>query len=157
MLLSVVPARSSVMKPLFATVPFAGVFVPRMFAVRTDAPAGTSDAIPTPTANTVAKSTAPPTRERVRCTIGSPSRAVVALDRIAFYKTDGDAQGGGVAAEPEELVTRAVERSGLSEFGADGWQEGLAQLVAAVEVDLGAHPEAVATFEEIIVSRFVHR
>ena len=62
-----------------------------------------------------------------------------------------------MAAEPEELVTRAVERSGLSEFGADGWQEGLAQLVAAVEVDLGAHPEAVATFEEIIVSRFVHR
>jgi hypothetical protein len=62
-----------------------------------------------------------------------------------------------VGADPEELVARAVERSGLADFGADGWQEGLTQLVAAVHADLGTHADAVATFEEIIVSRFVHR
>jgi len=82
--------------------------------------------------------------------------------RIAFYKTGRDAQGldaeeGCVGAEPEHLVTRAQERSGLSDFGADGWQEGLAQLVAAVEVDLGGDATAVGTLEEMIVSRLVHR
>jgi hypothetical protein len=62
-----------------------------------------------------------------------------------------------VTAAPDELVARAVDRSGLSDFGADGWQEGLGQLVAAVGTDVGADKDAVATLEEMIVSRLVNR
>jgi hypothetical protein len=62
-----------------------------------------------------------------------------------------------VSATPDELVGRARERSGLSELGAGGWEEGLAQLVAALPVDLGGDATAIATLEEIIVTRLVHR
>jgi len=62
-----------------------------------------------------------------------------------------------MGADAEQLVARATERSGLSDFGVDGWQEGLARLVAAVEVDVGGNAAAVATLEEMIVSRLVHR
>jgi hypothetical protein len=34
-------------------------------------------------------------------------------------------------AGTDELVAQARERSGLSDFGTDGWQEGLEQLLAA--------------------------
>src|SRR5919198_6620788 len=41
-------------------------------------------------------------------------------------------------ARPDELVARACEATGLDDFGMDGWQEGLEQLVAAVDADLPA-------------------
>ena len=62
-----------------------------------------------------------------------------------------------MGATPDDLVRRARERSGLSDFGADGWQAGLAQLVGALPVDLHGDATAIGTFEEIIVSRLVHR
>jgi hypothetical protein len=62
-----------------------------------------------------------------------------------------------VGATPDELVDRARARTGLSELGADGWQDGLAHLVAALPVDLRGDATAIATFEEIIVSRLSHR
>jgi len=62
-----------------------------------------------------------------------------------------------VGAKPDELVERARARTGLAELGVDGWQEGLAQLVAALPVDLRGDATAIATFEEIIVSRLSHR
>ena len=62
-----------------------------------------------------------------------------------------------MGATPDDLVRRSRERSGLSDFGADGWQVGLAQLVGALPVDLHGDATAIGTFEEIIVSRLVHR
>src|SRR5262249_42740190 len=87
----------------------------------------------------------------------SPLAAVLRIYRITFYNSSAVAQGGGMGAAPDDLVARAAERSGLSEFGADGWQEGLEQLVAAVATDLRDNADAVATLEEMIVSRLVHR
>ncbi len=62
-----------------------------------------------------------------------------------------------MSATPDELVGRASERSGLAEFGADGWQAGLEHLIAALPVDLGGDATAIATLEEMIVSRLGHR
>src|SRR5262249_23673127 len=76
---------------------------------------------------------------------------------IAFYKTDAVAQGGPVSAAPDDLVARARERADLSDFGADGWQDGLAHLVASVTSDVGHDADAVATLEAMIVSRLVNR
>lgn len=58
---------------------------------------------------------------------------------------------------PEELIDRARAQSGRADFGPDGWQEGLAQLVDAVAVDLGHDADAVARVEEQIVTRLVNR
>src|SRR5262249_58511131 len=86
--------------------------------------------------------------------------AVARIYRITFYISHAGAQGPmrmGITAPPDELVARAVARTGRSDFGADGWQEGLARLVASVHTDIGGYAEAVATLEEMIVSRLVNR
>jgi Sulfotransferase family len=62
-----------------------------------------------------------------------------------------------VVATTDELVTRACERSGLSDFGSSGWEEGLEQLVAGVAADIGRDAQAVATVEEMIITRLVNR
>lgn len=60
-------------------------------------------------------------------------------------------------ATRDELVERARERSGLSDLGADGWQDGLDQLLAAAPIDLGGYPDALATLEQILVGRLLNR
>jgi hypothetical protein len=60
-------------------------------------------------------------------------------------------------ATAEELLGRAAQRSGLSDFGPDGWQDGLQHVVAAVPEDIGDDPDAVARIEEIVVTRLVNR
>jgi hypothetical protein len=58
---------------------------------------------------------------------------------------------------PDELLDRARERTGLSDFGPDGWQAGFEHLVTAVWHDVGADPEVVARIEGIVVNRLVTR
>jgi hypothetical protein len=60
-------------------------------------------------------------------------------------------------ATVEQLTEQARERTGLADFGPDGWQEGLAQLVAAVRTDIGDDPDAVSRIEAIIQSQLVRR
>jgi hypothetical protein len=60
-------------------------------------------------------------------------------------------------ASPEALVARACEQTGLTSFGPAGWQEGLQRLVAAVPVDIGPDPAAVATLEKVVTGRLVNR
>jgi hypothetical protein len=55
------------------------------------------------------------------------------------------------------LVARARQRTGLSDFGPAGWQEGFERLVAAVNSDVGDDARAVERIEEIIVGRLVTR
>jgi hypothetical protein len=58
---------------------------------------------------------------------------------------------------PDELLDRARDRTGLSDFGPDGWQDGFEHLVAAIPVDLGDEPAAAERIEMIIVDRLVNR
>ena len=60
-------------------------------------------------------------------------------------------------ARPEELVRRAREATGLCDFGIDGWQEGLEQLVAAVETDLPGDELAASFVEQLSHDRLVTR
>ena len=58
---------------------------------------------------------------------------------------------------PDELLDRARQRTGLSDFGPDGWQPGFEHLIAAVPEDVGDDHDAVARIEEIVVTRLVNR
>jgi hypothetical protein len=60
-------------------------------------------------------------------------------------------------ARPEELRQRAQQATGLSDFGIDGWQEGLDQLVAAVDADLPSDRFAADFIEGNAVDRLVTR
>jgi hypothetical protein len=60
-------------------------------------------------------------------------------------------------AGPEVLVARAREQTGLASFGPAGWQEGLERFIAAVPVDIGPDPAAIATLENIVMGRLVNR
>jgi hypothetical protein len=53
-------------------------------------------------------------------------------------------------------MAKAQERTGLSDFGLDGWQQGLDRLVGALGTDVG-DPAAVAAIEDLIVNRLVKR
>ncbi len=58
---------------------------------------------------------------------------------------------------PDELLDRARQRAGGSDFGPDGWQPGFEHLVAAVHEDVGDDADAVARIEEIVLNRLVNR
>lgn len=60
-------------------------------------------------------------------------------------------------ASADELVARARAATGLSDFGADGWQVGLTQFVDAVRADLAPSAATCDTFEAMIVGRLVNR
>ncbi len=55
-----------------------------------------------------------------------------------------------------DLIAKARVSTGLSDFGLDGWQQGLERLVGAVETDIG-DDAAVAAVEDLIVTRLVKR
>lgn len=55
------------------------------------------------------------------------------------------------------LVDRARSATGLADFGADGWQEGLDRLVSAADRDLVHDDATVARIEAIIVGRLTNR
>ena len=58
---------------------------------------------------------------------------------------------------PELLLDRARRRTGLSDFGPDGWQAGFEHLVAAIPGDLDDDVAAIERIEAIIVDRLVNR
>jgi hypothetical protein len=60
-------------------------------------------------------------------------------------------------ATPGQLVARAQEQTGLSDFGADGWQEGLGQLLSAASVDVGDDAAGRGMVEAMAVGRLANR
>jgi hypothetical protein len=58
---------------------------------------------------------------------------------------------------PDALLDRAMQETGLSDFGLDGWQDAYTNLVGSIAVDLGDDPDAVALVEAIVVNRLVRR
>jgi hypothetical protein len=60
-------------------------------------------------------------------------------------------------APAELLVERARQETGLSDFGPDGWQEGLDQLIDAVPSDLGTDTAAIEILERMFVGRLANR
>jgi hypothetical protein len=62
-----------------------------------------------------------------------------------------------VTTTTDELLERAQQRTNLSDFGPDGWQEGFEQCVAAIPVDIGDNDDQVRRVEEIVVERLVTR
>ena len=59
-------------------------------------------------------------------------------------------------ATTHDLVVRATNETGLSDFGADGWQEGLEAIVTALGVDL-PDDAAASRVEDILVERLSTR
>ncbi len=59
-------------------------------------------------------------------------------------------------AHPDVLLNQASRVAGLSDFGPDGWQEGLDRLSRALHSDIGDAP-SIATIEDLIVARLVRR
>jgi hypothetical protein len=59
-------------------------------------------------------------------------------------------------ATAQELIERATDASGLTDFGPEGWREGLDQLVAALTVDV-PDDDAAARVEDILVDKLVTR
>lgn len=60
-------------------------------------------------------------------------------------------------ARPDDLVAMAQEVTGLVDLGMDGWQEGLAQLVTAVDADLPGDDDAAARIQAMVVDRLATR
>jgi hypothetical protein len=62
-----------------------------------------------------------------------------------------------MALDPEILIKTATERTGLSDFGADGWQVGLEQLLDAAGHDLPGDDAGAAVVEGRALNRLVTR
>jgi len=62
-----------------------------------------------------------------------------------------------MASTKEDLLDRARQRTGLADFGPDGWQDGFEHLVAATAIDLRDDAAATERIETIIVDRLVNR
>src|SRR5262245_12990347 len=62
-----------------------------------------------------------------------------------------------MASTPELLLDRARQRTGLSDFGPDGWEAGFEHLVAVMPDDLGDDVAAIERIETIIVERLINR
>jgi hypothetical protein len=59
-------------------------------------------------------------------------------------------------ATAQELIDRAMATTGLTDFGPDGWREGLDQQVAALAVDV-TEEEAAERVERILLDKLVTR
>jgi hypothetical protein len=57
----------------------------------------------------------------------------------------------------DRLIEQACRASGLSDFGPDGWRDGLDQLVQAVESDIGNDPGTVEAIGGLLTARLVKR
>jgi hypothetical protein len=56
----------------------------------------------------------------------------------------------------QDLIDRATATTGLSDFGPDGWREGLEQMVAAIAIDV-TDDDAATRVEGILVDKLVTR
>jgi hypothetical protein len=59
-------------------------------------------------------------------------------------------------ATAQQLIDRAEAETGLTDFGPEGWREGLDELVAALAVDV-REDDAAARVEDILVGKLVTR
>ncbi|HEY6532320.1 MAG TPA: sulfotransferase [Acidimicrobiales bacterium] len=59
-------------------------------------------------------------------------------------------------ATAQDLIDRATAETGLSDFGANGWQEGLGEMLAALAIDV-PEQDAAARLEDILVERLSTR
>jgi Sulfotransferase family len=59
-------------------------------------------------------------------------------------------------AHSDVLIDRARRQAGLSDFGPDGWQEGLERLSSALHSDI-EDSQSIATIEDLIVGRLLRR
>src|SRR5688500_1608551 len=59
-------------------------------------------------------------------------------------------------ATTPDLIDRATTATGLTDFGPDGWRDGLDQMVEALAIDV-ANGEAAARVEDILVDKLVTR
>ncbi len=59
-------------------------------------------------------------------------------------------------ATAEELINRAIAETGLRDFGADGWQEGLHEMVRVLPIDV-PDDDGAARVEDIVVERLSTR
>jgi hypothetical protein len=62
-----------------------------------------------------------------------------------------------IIAAPDAVVEQAREQTGLTDLGADGWQEGLDHFVGAVESDLANDRAAAELIERTAVTRLANR
>jgi Sulfotransferase family len=58
---------------------------------------------------------------------------------------------------PEALLGLAQERTGLFDFGPEGWQEGFAHMVEAIETELAGDLDVVRRAEDVVLKRLVNR
>jgi hypothetical protein len=61
-----------------------------------------------------------------------------------------------MGATAQELIDRATATTGLSDFGPEGWREGLEEMVAATAADV-PEGDATARVEDILVGKLVTR
>jgi hypothetical protein len=62
-----------------------------------------------------------------------------------------------IIAAPDTIVAQAREQTGLTDLGADGWQEGLEHFLGAVDRDLGDDRVAAELVERTALARLVNR
>ncbi len=62
-----------------------------------------------------------------------------------------------MSAVVDRLIERARTETGLSEFGAGDWQDGLCRLVEAVGNDVGQDSESIDRIESLLVARLCRR
>lgn len=62
-----------------------------------------------------------------------------------------------MVASPDALVDRARSATGLTDLGADPWEEGFLRLLEAVDHHLAHDPAAVGRIEALLVDRLVQR
>ena len=77
--------------------------------------------------------------------------------KVGPSQRKGNHVPASIIAAPEALVDRARQQTGLSDYGADGWQEGLQRFLAAVPGDIGLDAIAASVIERTAVGRLVNR
>jgi hypothetical protein len=62
-----------------------------------------------------------------------------------------------MTVDADQLIERACQASGVSDFGPDGWREGLDQILRAIATDIRNDAATVEAVEGLIVGRLVRR
>jgi hypothetical protein len=57
----------------------------------------------------------------------------------------------------EDLISQAQTKTGLSDFGADGWKEGLDRLLESIDIDLVPDPASLERVRSMILGRLINR
>jgi hypothetical protein len=85
--------------------------------------------------------------------LADPVMPVAAVATLSLLRSYGET----LALEPDAMMAAAEERSGLSSWGAGGFEERLAVLCTSLRHDAGLSPAGVATSFEMLVQTLVNR